>query len=87
MLNINDIIVELAERELCLKLTPSIAGQDTNFEEYYCKIVDSHGEILLSFDYHLDHYLHGGNIRMYTSSNPYGWFEKVYKIEDLLKHI
>lgn len=87
MLNLNDIFVELSKKELCLKVTPSIAGQDTNFEELACEIIDPYGIIILHFDYQLDRYLHGGNILPYSELNPYNWYEKIYKIQDLLKHI
>jgi hypothetical protein len=87
MLNLNDIFIELSEKELCLKVNPHIAGQDTNFEELHCEILDPYGIRLLYFDYQLDHYLHGGNILPHSELNPYGWYEKISTIEDLLKHI
>ncbi len=87
MLNLNDIFIGLSNKELCLKVTPYIAGQDTNYEELSCEVLEPYGETILHFDYQLDHYLHGGNILPYSELNPYRWYEKIYSIEDLLKHI
>ena len=69
MLNLNDIFVELSKKELCLKAQPAIEEKDTNYEELYCQILDGNGDILLYFDYQLDHKLHGGNILPYSLLN------------------
>lgn len=87
MLNLNDIFIGLSKNNLCLKVTPNIAGQDTDFEELHCEVLDNHGKTLLYFDYNLDHKIHGGNILPYSELNLYNWYEKIYKIDELLKHI
>ena len=87
MLNLNEIFAELSKKELCLKVTPTIGGQDIDFEELSCEIIEPYGETILHFDYQLDYNLHGGNILPYSELNPHNWYEKIYKIQDLLKHI
>lgn len=87
LLKIDDIVLGLASKRLALKMSTSICGQDTDFEELECVIVDTYGNELLYFTYHTDPYQHGGNINVVSTLNPYDWFEKYYKTEDLLKHI
>lgn len=87
MINLNDIFVELSKKELCLKVCSNIEGQDTNYEELYCQILDGDGNILLYFDYQLDHKLHGGNILPYSLLNDTHWYQTINNIEELLTYI
>lgn len=86
-MNINDIFIDLAREGLCFEAIPVIAGQDTNFEELQCRILDEWGNILLAFDYQLDHKLHGGNVAIFSSLNPHGWYEEITSIDQILKHL
>ena len=59
-MKLDELIHQLAERELCLEMTPSIAWQDTNF----CTIKDGYGETITFFDYFLDKEVHGYSVRI-----------------------
>ena len=83
LLNIDDIMELLYHKNLCLKAQPTIMGQDTPFDEYYCTILNGYGDEIMSFEYQLCHNLHFGNIRP-LSNNPDDNYFKIKTIEELL---
>ena len=68
-MSLDEMINQLAEKGLCLEMQPSIAGQDTDFYEYYYTIKDGYGMHIISFDYFLDKEVHGYSVRI----NPDLW--------------
>lgn len=72
-MSLDEMINQLAEKGLCLEMQPSIAGQDTDFYEYYCTIKDGYGEHIRSFDYFLDKDVHGYSVRIPFQGAPDVW--------------
>lgn len=88
LLNLNDIFEGLANHDLCLQVHPNIAGQDTNFGELSCIVKDPYGITLGTFDYQLDHNLHGGNVLINNKYiNPNNWYSEESDISEFIRKV